>query len=139
MIPFVPLSLYLLCIFRVGTAYALCKEHCFQTGQHEAAGPRKKGSNMNTRNVENRLALVGAMLVLIGVTFAASSAFADDVNDVSSTPVPIHTAAVQSVIEARKANHAAVVNATTAIVLGVERDLDIRLSARKLVMLERSR
>ncbi|MCH7835076.1 MAG: hypothetical protein IH911_08385 [Proteobacteria bacterium] len=94
---------------------------------------------MNTRNVENWLALVGAMLVLIGVTFAASSAFADDVNDVSSTPVPIHTAAVQSVIEARKANHAAVVNAATAIVLGVERDLDIRLSAHKLVMLERSR
>lgn len=93
---------------------------------------------MNTRNVENRLALVGAVLVLIGVTFAANSAFAADVNDVSSTAVAIHTAAGQSLIQARKATHAAVVDATTAIVLGVELDLDIRLSARKLAMLERS-
>lgn len=92
---------------------------------------------MNTRNVENRLALVGAMLVLIGVTFAASSALASDISDVSSTAVAIHTAADRSLEQAHKANHAAV--AATAIVLDVELDLDIRLSVRNSILLAGNR
>lgn len=94
---------------------------------------------MNTRNVENRLALVGAMLVLIGVTFAASSALASDISDVSSTAVAIHTAAELSLEQAHKANHAAVADAATAIVLDVELDLDIRLSVRNSILLAGNR
>ncbi len=90
---------------------------------------------MNTRNVENSLALVGALLVLIGVTFAAGSALASGVNDVSSTAVAIHTAADHSLVQANRANHAAVADAATAIVLDVRLDLDIRLSVHKSVLI----
>lgn len=33
---------------------------------------------MNTRNIENRLAYIGALIVLIGVSAAAATAFAGD-------------------------------------------------------------
>ncbi len=94
---------------------------------------------MNKRNVENRLAIVGAMLVLIGVTFAASSALAGDMNDVSSTAVAIHTAANHSLTLARKANQAAVADAAKAVVLDAQLDLDIRLAGRKSILLADSR
>jgi hypothetical protein len=94
---------------------------------------------MNTRNVENRLALVGAILVLIGVTFAAGSAFASGMNDVSSTAVAIHTAADHSLELARTANHTAVADAANAIVLDVQLDLDIRHSDRRSILLAGTR
>ncbi len=109
------------------------------TGSTTLPDRANKGCNMKTRNVENRLALVGAMLVLIGVTFAAGSALASDMSDVSSTAVAIHTAADRSLEQAHKANHAAVADAATAIVLDVELDLDIRLSVRNSILLAGNR
>ena len=94
---------------------------------------------MNKRNVENRLALVGAMLVLISITFAAGAALASDANDVSATALAIHTAADHSLARAHKANHAAVADAASAIVLEAQLDLDIRLSGRKSLLLAGSR
>ena len=94
---------------------------------------------MNKRNVENRLALVGAILALIGVSIATGSALASDVNDVSPTADVIHTAADHSLARARKANYAAVADAATAIVLDARLELDIRLSAHKSISLVGSR
>ncbi len=94
---------------------------------------------MKTRNLEDKLALLGAMLVMVGVTFAASSALASDFSDVSSTAVAIHTAADESLARARKANGAAVAHAATAIVLDVRLDLDNRLAGRKSELLAGSR
>lgn len=94
---------------------------------------------MNKRNVGHRLALVGTILVLIGVTFATGSALASDVKDVSSTADVLHTAADHSLARARKANYAAVADAATAIVLDARLDLDIRLSAHKSILLVVSR
>ncbi len=94
---------------------------------------------MKTGNVENRLALLGAMLVLVGVAFAAGSALASDFSDVSSTAVAIHTAADTSLARARKANDAAVAHASTAVVLDVRLDLDNRLADRKSELLADSR
>ena len=37
-------------------------------------------SSMKTRNVENGLALVGALLILVAVAFAATSAFDNQLN-----------------------------------------------------------
>ena len=39
-----------------------------------------KEMNMNTKNVENGLALVGALLILVAVAFAATSAFDSQLN-----------------------------------------------------------
>jgi hypothetical protein len=36
--------------------------------------------NMNTKYVENGLALMGALLILVGVAFAATSAFDSQLN-----------------------------------------------------------
>ena len=94
---------------------------------------------MNKRKSDNRLALVGAMMMLIGITFAAGSALASDANVVSSTAAAIHPAAELSLARARKANHAAVADAATAIVLDAQLDLDIPLSARKSISLAGSR
>ncbi len=94
---------------------------------------------MNKRNVGNRLALVGAILALIGLTFATGSALASDVNDVSSTADVIQTAADHSLARARKAHCAAVADAAAAIVLDARLDLDIRLSAHKSISLAGSR
>ncbi len=94
---------------------------------------------MNKRNVGNRLALVGAILALIGVSIATGSALASDEKDVSQTADVIHTAADHSLARARKANYAAVADAATAIVLDARLDLDIRLSAHKSISLVGSR
>jgi hypothetical protein len=40
---------------------------------------------MRTRKIENGLALLGALIVLLGVTFAASSALADEAINLNPT------------------------------------------------------
>ncbi len=44
---------------------------------------------MKTRNVENGLALVGALLILVAVAFAATSAFNNPLD--LEFPIQIHT------------------------------------------------
>ena len=48
-----------------------------------------KDTKMNTKNVENGLALMGALLILVAVAFAASSAFDGKLN--LEFPVQGHT------------------------------------------------
>ena len=84
---------------------------------------------MDKRNVENGLAIAGALLVLVGVTFAASSALAEEASTVETTAVAIHTAGADSRLAAAETHDAAARDAVRSIALDNELDLDIRFSS----------
>lgn len=86
---------------------------------------------MSNRNIINALAMVGAILVLVGVTFAATSALADGHGDVVSRAVAIHGAAETSADTAARAHAEAAERAAERIALANELDLDIRLLDRR--------
>ena len=77
---------------------------------------------MDKRNVENGLALAGAVLVLVGVTFAASSALAEESSQVDA-------AAVSADIAADEPNRDAARDAVERIALDNALDLDIRFKS----------
>ena len=81
---------------------------------------------MDKRNVENGLAIAGALLVLVGVTFAASSALADEGSIVETTAVAIHNAGADSRLAAAYEHDAAARDAVRSIALDNALDLDIR-------------
>lgn len=58
---------------------------------------------MKTRNLENRLAYAGALVVLLGVLAAASSAFGADSGNTGRSEVVDRTAAAEAINGARKA------------------------------------
>jgi hypothetical protein len=74
---------------------------------------------MDKRNVENGLALAGAVLVLVGVTFAAGSALAEETPGVDATAAVIHMAADEINSDAAR-------DAAERIALDNALDLDIR-------------
>ena len=81
---------------------------------------------MKSRNIENRLAYVGALIVLVGVTWAASSAFGAEPTN--------HTAAADSettnitVVIARQAMTEAATKAAEALKAENKFDLDNQLN-----------
>lgn len=77
---------------------------------------------MNKRNVENGLALAGAVLVLVGVTFAASSALAEELPRIDAPAAAIDTAA-------NEVNGDAARDAVERIALDNALDLDIRFKS----------
>ncbi len=85
---------------------------------------------MKIRNMEERLALVGAMIVLIGVSFAAEDALAEQNATVTTTAVAIHKAAANTLEIAREANKQAAASANESLQLTNWIDLDIRLEDR---------
>jgi hypothetical protein len=58
---------------------------------------------MSTRNLENKLAYVGALIVLTAVLAAASSAFAAEPATTASTTAADHAAAAAAINGAKKA------------------------------------
>lgn len=81
----------------------------------------------------NILALAGALIALFGVTFAASSAFADEaLTTVDVTATAIHGSADAQLDQAREANEAAAREAADAVAKDVQLDLEIRLIDLKL-------
>ena len=76
---------------------------------------------MDKRNVENGLALAGAVLVLVGVTFAASSALAEESSSVDAGSVGIDIAAEEIESDAARA--------VERIALDNALDLDIRFTS----------
>ena len=77
---------------------------------------------MDKRNVENGLALAGAVLVLVGVTFAASSALAEESPRVDAAPTTVD-------IAADEINRDAARDAVDRIALDNALDLDIRFKS----------
>lgn len=82
---------------------------------------------MKATNIENRLALIGAVLVLIGVSSAAEDALGEEASEVTTTAVAIHDAADGTVEIAAEANADAAARAVRALAEKNWLDLDIRL------------
>ena len=86
-----------------------------------------RNRNMKGTNLEERLAVLGALLVLIGVSFAAEDALAVDNADVTTTTVDILCAADNTIEIAEQANEEAAAKAIEALAKENGQDLDIRL------------
>lgn len=85
---------------------------------------------MKVRNIEDRLALLGALIVLVGVTLAAGEALGADEADVTATAVAVHRAGKETLADAEKANHEAAAQAAASLAVKNWVDLDIRLDDR---------
>ena len=83
---------------------------------------------MKTRNVENKLAYVGALIVLAGVLAAADSAFAADEASARVEAVEASDAAIEAVNEAKEANRESADEAAEALRLENNFDLENQLS-----------
>lgn len=82
---------------------------------------------MKARTIENGLAVVGAMIVLIGVSFAADTAFAEENAEITTKAVAIHDVADNTLSGAREANIAAAADAAETLALENWIDLEVRL------------
>ena len=89
---------------------------------------------MKATNIEERLALVGVLIVLIGVSFAAEDALADEAADTITMDVALHEAAKNTIEIAAEANEDAVASAIEALELENWTDLDIRLDDHSSVL-----
>jgi len=81
---------------------------------------------MKTRNIENRLALIGALIVLLGVSWAAGSAFAAETETAASATVAERLLNDETIIGARKAIMEAAAEAAESLKAENETDLDIQ-------------
>ena len=89
---------------------------------------------MKGTNIEERLAILGALLVLLGVSFAAEDALAMECDDVTTTAVAIHKAADNTIEMAEQANAEAARKAVEALAIENGLALDIRLEDHKSTM-----
>jgi hypothetical protein len=85
---------------------------------------------MKARKIENGLALAGAIVVLIGVSFAADNALAEEIADVTTTAVAIHNASENTLTGAETANAESAADAIASLVLKTRIELDIQLGDR---------
>jgi parvulin-like peptidyl-prolyl isomerase len=97
----------------------------------------RKDTMMKARKIENGLALAGAIVVLIGVSFAADNAFALDNADVTTKTVAIHDAADHTLSSAEKANAETAAKAVASLALENRVELDIQLGDRTSTLIVR--
>jgi len=83
---------------------------------------------MGNRNIVNGLALIGAVLVLVGVTIAANTALAEEAESGRSPNVASKSLGAAGKAHAEKANREAAQDAANAIALDNKVDLEIRLA-----------
>ena len=81
---------------------------------------------MKATNIEERLALIGAVLVLIGVSSAADDALAGE-TAITTTPVAVHDTRDNTKEIAAEANKEAAAKAAQSLAKKNWLDLDIRL------------
>jgi hypothetical protein len=85
---------------------------------------------MKAKNIENNLALVGALIVLVGVSFAAEDALGAETANVTSTAIAIHDVADSTTNGAAKANAEAAAHAARSLAMENWVKLDIKLEDR---------
>lgn len=83
---------------------------------------------MKTRKIENRLALLGALIVLIGVTWAAGSAFAAEPSEMKSATKVARVVTDETILGARKAITEAAEEAAKALEAETRFDLDNQIA-----------
>jgi hypothetical protein len=91
---------------------------------------RLEEDTMKAINLEERLGLLGALIVLIGVSSAAGEALAAETADVTTTAIAIHEAAEDTLEIAEQANAEAAAKAAATLAIENGLDLDIRLDDR---------
>ena len=85
---------------------------------------------MKARNLENNLALVGALIVLVGVSFAAEDALGVEIADVTTKAIAIHDVSDSTTSGAAKATADAAAQAAKSLALENWISLDIKLEDR---------
>jgi len=85
---------------------------------------------MKAKNIENNLALVGALIVLIGVSFAAEDALGLETANVTTTAIAIHDVADSTTSGAAQASADAAAQAARSLATENGIDLDINLEDR---------
>ena len=93
---------------------------------------------MGNRNIVNGLALIGAILVIVGVTFAASSALADEVKVARAPAGATDVEAEFEKTEVERANRDAANEAVAGLAEDNRLDLEIRLADRTSIPIARS-
>lgn len=83
---------------------------------------------MKTRKFENKLATIGALVVLIAVFAAASSAFAEEPSDAAEPAVVERSAAKETIGGARDAIAESAAEANKALKAEITFDLENQLS-----------
>lgn len=92
---------------------------------------------MKTRNIEGGLALIGAIVVLVGVSFAGSSALAEEHSNLTTTAIAIHNAANDTLDGATIANEETAAAAAASLAFENWIELDIRLTDRTSTLMAR--
>ena len=85
---------------------------------------------MRTKHTVNGLAIAGALVVLVGVTLAASDALAAESDTIEPTAIAIDDISDSALASAETANTEAVADALSAVELSNRLDLDIQLVDR---------
>jgi hypothetical protein len=101
--------------------------------------PEIKEYAMRANNLVNGLALAGAMIVLVGVFFAANGALASEVDVVETTAEVADEASENAVAKAKSAAKAAAADAVEAMGKENQLDLDIRIFDRKSILVAGNR
>ena len=94
---------------------------------------------MKARNFENNLAVIAALIVLLGVSFAAEDALGLETADVTTTAVAIHNAGDSTLSSAAKANADAAKEAANSLALQNWIALDIKLQDRTSTLIADSK
>ena len=89
---------------------------------------------MKAIKIEERLGLLGALIVLIGVSSAAGEALAAETADVTTTAIAIHEIAEDTLEIAEQANAEAAAKAAATLAIENGQDLDIRLDDRTSIL-----
>jgi hypothetical protein len=89
---------------------------------------------MKARTIENMLALVGAVIVLVGVSFAAGTALAEETAARTIPAVIALDIADTTIRGAREANRAAADAAAATLALENWIDLEVRFQDHTLLM-----
>lgn len=85
---------------------------------------------MKAKNIENNLALVGALIVLVGVSFAAEEALGFETADVTTDTVAIRDITASTTSGAARANAEAAAQAAESLAHQNWVNLDIKLEDR---------
>ena len=92
---------------------------------------------MGNRNIVNGLAMIGAILVLVGVTIAANTALAEEAKSGRSPTAATEALGDKGKASAEKANREAADDAAERIALDNKIDLEIRLPDRTSTLVSR--
>ena len=93
---------------------------------------------MGNRNIVNGLALIGAILVIVGVTIAANTALADEATGVRALTSTSDSLSDKGRANEEKANRDAAEAAADRIALDNKLDLEIRLVDRTSTVVARN-